>query len=104
VQGLARRLDGPRQSEFARATELVADAAGRGKRVIVLGMGKSGWISRKIEATLCSTGTPAHFLHPAEARHGDLGMIAPGDLMIALSASGETEELLELLPLIERLG
>jgi len=101
---LAMRLDGPMQCAFARATELVADAASRGKRVIVLGMGKSGLIARKIAATLCSTGTPAHFLHPAEARHGDLGMIAAGDLMIALSASGETEELLELLPMLERLG
>ena len=89
---------------FERATDLVAEAAGRGKRVIVLGMGKSGLIARKIAATLCSTGTPAHFLHPAEALHGDLGMIARGDVVIALSASGETEELLGLLPQLDRLG
>lgn len=101
---LAIRLDGPMFSSFARATELVADAVVRGKRVIVLGMGKSGLIARKIAATFCSTGTPAHFLHPAEARHGDLGMIAAADVVIALSASGETEELLELLPIVERLG
>ena len=101
---LAIRLDGPMLPAFTRATELVVDAVARGKRVIVLGMGKSGLIARKIAATFCSTGTPAHFLHPAEARHGDLGMIAAADVVIALSASGETEELLELLPIVERLG
>jgi arabinose-5-phosphate isomerase len=101
---LAMRLDGPMLTSFTRATELVVEAVAGGKRVIVLGMGKSGLIARKIAATFCSTGTPAHFLHPAEARHGDLGMIAAGDVVIALSASGETEELLELLPMVERLG
>ena len=101
---LAMRLDGSMLAHFERATELVAEAAGRGSRVIVLGMGKSGLIARKIAATLCSTGTPAHFLHPAEALHGDLGIIGTGDVVIALSASGETEELLELLPVIERKG
>jgi len=101
---LAMRLDGPMAAEFARAVEMVAEAAGRGGRVIALGMGKSGLIGRKIAATLCSTGTPAHFLHPAEARHGDLGMVAAGDVALALSASGETEELLELLPALERIG
>lgn len=100
---LAIRLDGPMLSSFTRATELVTEAIAAGKRVIVLGMGKSGLIARKIAATFCSTGTPAHFLHPAEARHGDLGMIAAGDVVIALSASGETEELLELLPMLQRL-
>jgi arabinose-5-phosphate isomerase len=89
---------------FARATELVVEAAGRGNRVILLGMGKSGLIARKIAATLCSTGTPAHFLHPAEALHGDLGMVAAGDLAVALSLSGETEELLALLPALRRIG
>ena len=89
---------------FARATELVVEAAGCGNRVIVLGMGKSGLIARKIAATLRSTGTAAHFLHPAEALHGDLGMIAPGDLVVALSSSGETEELLALLPALQRMG
>src|SRR5437868_376606 len=101
---LAIRLDGPMLAPFERATELVADAASRGSRLIVLGMGKSGLIARKIAATLCSTGTPAHFLHPAEALHGDLGIIGAGDVMIALSTSGETEELLDLLPVIERKG
>ena len=76
---LAIRLDGGMAAPFARAVELVAEAAGRGNRVMVLGMGKSGLIARKIAATLCSTGTPAHFLHPAEAQHGDLGMVAAGD-------------------------
>ena len=101
---LAMRLDGPMAAPFARATELVVAAAGRGSRVIVLGMGKSGLIARKIAATLRSTGTPAHFLHPAEALHGDLGMIAAGDVVVALSASGETEELLTLLPALQRMG
>lgn len=101
---LAMRLDGPMQGAFARAVELMVDAAAGGHRVIVLGMGKSGLIARKIAATLCSTGTAAHFLHPAEARHGDLGMVAAGDVVVALSASGETEELLDLLPALVRLG
>ena len=101
---LAMRLDGPMAAPFARVTQLLVEAAARGNRVIVLGMGKSGLIARKIAATLCSTGTPAHFLHPAEALHGDLGMIAAGDVVVALSASGETEELLELLPVLERRG
>ncbi|HWG18706.1 MAG TPA: KpsF/GutQ family sugar-phosphate isomerase [Acidobacteriaceae bacterium] len=101
---LAMRLDGPMAEPFARAVELFVEATGRGGRVIVLGMGKSGLIGRKIAATLCSTGTRAHFLHPAEARHGDLGMVAAGDVVLALSASGETEELLDLLPALERIG
>jgi arabinose-5-phosphate isomerase len=101
---LAIRLDGPMLAPFARAVELLVEAAGRGNRVILLGMGKSGLIARKIAATLCSTGTPAHFLHPAEALHGDLGTIAAGDLAVALSAGGETEEVLALLPALARLG
>jgi arabinose-5-phosphate isomerase len=101
---LAIRLDGPMAAPFARAVELVVDAVSNGHRAIVLGMGKSGLIARKIAATLRSTGTAAHFLHPAEALHGDLGMIAAGDVVVALSASGETEELLALLPAIARLG
>lgn len=101
---LAMRLDGPMHAPFAHAVELVAAAAARGNRVIVLGMGKSGLIARKIAATFCSTGTPAHFLHPAEAQHGDLGMIVAGDVVVALSSSGETEELLALLPALQRLG
>ena len=101
---LAIRLDGPMATPFAQAVELVAEAAGRGNRVIALGMGKSGLIARKISATLCSTGTAAYFLHPAEALHGDLGMVAAGDVVVALSASGETEEVLALLPVLTRLG
>ena len=101
---LAIRMDAAMAEPFARATALVAEAAGRGNRVMLLGMGKSGLIARKIAATLCSTGTPAHFLHPAEALHGDLGMLAAGDVAVALSLSGETEELLALLPALKRMG
>jgi arabinose-5-phosphate isomerase len=101
---LAIRLDGPMAAPFARAVDLVAEAVGRGSRVILLGMGKSGLIARKIAATLCSTGTAACFLHPAEALHGDLGVIAAGDVVVALSSSGETEEVLALLPALARLG
>ena len=75
-----------------------------GGRVIVTGMGKSGLIGRKIAATLASTGTPAYFLHPAEGVHGDLGMVARGDVVVALSNSGETDEVLAILPLLKRLG
>jgi arabinose-5-phosphate isomerase len=101
---LAIRLDGPMLAPFALATELVLEAVAADKRVILLGVGKSGLIAQKIAATLCSTGTPAHFLHPGEALHGDLGMVTPGDLLIALSYSGETEELLNLIPALRRLG
>lgn len=101
---LAMRLDGPMLEPFSRAVDLVVKACERGNRVILVGMGKSGLIARKIAATLCSTGTRAYFLHPAEALHGDLGMIAQGDLVVALSAGGETEELLALLPALARLG
>jgi arabinose-5-phosphate isomerase len=82
---------------------IVACAGSRG-RVVVTGMGKSGIIAQKIAATLSSTGSPALFLHPAEAVHGDLGMITEGDLVVALSASGETEEILRLLATIQRMG
>ena len=101
---LAERLDGAMAAEFIRAVDiLIACGAARG-RVVVTGMGKSGIIAQKIAATLSSTGTPALFLHPAEARHGDLGMLAAGDVVIALSASGETEEILLLLEMLKRLG
>ena len=86
---------------FERAVQLLLDCRGR---VIVTGMGKSGIICRKISATLASTGTPAFFLHPAEAIHGDLGVLQPDDVIVALSYSGETEELLRLLETIKRLG
>lgn len=87
--------------DFDRAVRLLLDCRGR---VIVTGMGKSGIICRKIAATLSSTGTPAVFLHPAEAAHGDLGVIQSDDVLIALSYSGETDELLRLLETIKRLG
>ena len=101
---LAIRLDGPMHIPFDRATDLVLEAIARGNKIILLGIGKSGLIARKIAATLRSTGSAAHFLHPAEALHGDLGMIAPGDLLLAFSSSGETEELVTLLPVLRRLG
>lgn len=97
---LAERLAGPMADAFCQAADLLFCCAGR---VVVTGMGKSGLIARKIAATLSSTGTPSLFLHPAEALHGDLGMIARGDVVIALSSSGETEELIALLPSIKRL-
>jgi arabinose-5-phosphate isomerase len=84
---------------FARAVELMAGATGR---VIVSGMGKSGHVARKIAATLASTGTPAQFVHPAEASHGDLGMIARSDAVLALSNSGETPELGDLVAYTRR--
>jgi arabinose-5-phosphate isomerase len=101
---LAERLDGPMAADFERAVERVVACAGSRSRVVVTGMGKSGIIAQKIAATLSSTGSPALFLHPAEAVHGDLGMITEGDLVIALSASGETEEILRLLATIQRMG
>src|SRR5438034_11418215 len=86
--------------DFGHAVECLHSCGGR---VVVTGMGKSGIVARKIAATLNSTGTPALFLHPAEAVHGDLGMVVRGDVVIALSASGETEEILRLLATIKRL-
>jgi len=97
ILGLIGKLD----ESFERAVELLR---GCGGRVIVTGMGKSGLIGRKIAATLASTGTPAHFLHPAEGVHGDLGMVARGDVVLALSNSGETDELLAIVPPLKRLG
>jgi len=97
ILGLIEKLD----ESFDRAVAMLQGAAGR---VIVTGIGKSGIIGRKIAATLASTGTPAHFLHPAEGVHGDLGMVARGDVVLALSNSGETEEMLAILPPLKRLG
>jgi len=97
ILGLIPKLD----EGFERAVELIRGCAGR---VIVTGMGKSGLIGRKIAATLASTGTPAYFLHPAEGVHGDLGMVARGDVVVVLSNSGETDEVLAILPLLKRLG
>ncbi|QJQ96437.1 MULTISPECIES: KpsF/GutQ family sugar-phosphate isomerase [Halomonadaceae] len=87
--------------DFDRACELILGCKGR---VVVTGMGKSGHIAGKIAATLASTGTPAFFVHPGEASHGDLGMITPGDIVLALSNSGETAEVTALLPLLKRMG
>ncbi len=101
---LAARLDGPMSAPFARAVEILLACGQSRGRVVVTGMGKSGLIAQKIAATLSSTGSPALFLHPAEARHGDLGVLAKGDVVLALSASGETEELLLLLEMLKRLG
>jgi arabinose-5-phosphate isomerase len=101
---LADRLDGPMAQPFEHAVELVMQCGAANRRVVVVGMGKSGIIAQKIAATLSSTGTPAMFMHPAEALHGDLGMLARGDVVIALSASGETEEILRLLPTLKRVG
>ena len=101
LRALADRLAGPMLADFERAVELLYGCAGR---VVVTGMGKSGLIARKIAATLTSTGSPALFLHPAEALHGDLGMVVRGDIVLALSASGETGEILQLLATVKRLG
>src|ERR1700746_118573 len=100
LKDLADRIGGPMSEAFNRAAELLYFCAGR---VVVTGMGKSGLIARKIAATLSSTGTPSLFMHPVEALHGDLGMLAQGDVVVALSASGETEEILQLLATIKRL-
>ncbi len=96
IAGLADRLG----ASFEQALEILFGCKGR---VAVTGLGKSGLIGRKIAATFCSTGTPAFFLHASEALHGDLGVLTPGDVMVAISASGETEELIELLEAVKRL-
>lgn len=97
ILGLLPRLD----ARFLKAVDLLHDCRGR---VIVTGMGKSGLVGRKIAATLASTGTPAYFLHPAEGVHGDVGMVARDDVVLAISNSGETDELLAILPQLKRLG
>jgi arabinose-5-phosphate isomerase len=94
-------LDGRIGEGFSRACELIMECSGR---VIVTGIGKSGHIGKKIAATLASTGTPAFFVHPAEASHGDLGMIAKNDLVLAISYSGSSKEVITLLPLLKRAG
>ena len=97
VRALIERLD----ERFIAALELIA---GRSGRVVVSGIGKSGHIARKIASTMASTGTPAYFVHPAEASHGDLGMIEAGDVFIAISYSGASDELLDIVPLVKRRG
>ena len=100
LHALADRIAGPMAAAFQRAVDLMFSCTGR---VVVTGMGKSGLIARKIAATLSSTGSPALYLHPVDAMHGDLGMVVRGDVVLALSASGETEEILALLATIKRL-
>ena len=97
VSALSARLD----DGFVRAVRLILEAPGR---VIVSGVGKSGHVARKIAATMASTGTPAYFVHPGEAAHGDLGMVKPGDVFIALSNSGASDELLMIVPAVKRMG
>lgn len=97
VQQLAKRLG----TAFTSACELCLQTQGR---VVVTGMGKSGHIARKIAATLASTGTPSFYMHPGEASHGDLGMLTPNDLLLAVSNSGETQEIVTILPLVKRMG
>lgn len=101
LRALADRLAGPMAAHFQQALDLLYESAGR---IVVSGMGKSGLIARKIAATLASTGSPSLFLHPAEALHGDLGMVVRGDVVLTLSASGETDEILQLLAAVKRLG
>jgi len=100
LRALADRIAGPMAAAFDDAVALIYGCDGR---VVVTGMGKSGIIARKIAATLSSTGTPALFMHPVDAVHGDLGMVVRGDVVLALSASGETEEILRLLATLKRL-
>ena len=97
IEGLRGKLD----ARFGKAVDLLKAATGK---VVVTGMGKSGLIARKVAATLASTGTPAFFLHSAEGIHGDIGMVRRGDVVIALSNSGETEEIVRLMPVFQRLG
>lgn len=97
VLALKARING----DFTRAVEIILACQGK---VVVTGMGKSGHICQKIAATMASTGTPTFFLHPAEGIHGDLGMLARGDVVIAISNSGETEEVVRILPIIKRMG
>lgn len=99
---LAERLDGPMANAFEQAVQAILECGKQRGRVVVTGVGKSGMIAQKIAATLASTGTPALFLHPSDALHGDLGMMTRGDIVLALSASGATEELLRLLPALKR--
>ncbi len=104
LEQLAQRLEGPQAQVFEQVAELLAETSQSGHRVVLTGVGKSGLIARKIAATLLSTGTAAQFLHPTEALHGDLGLLNRGDVLVALSYSGQSEELLRLLPVLPRLG
>ena len=104
LEQLAQRLEGPHKQVFDAVAAAMVTAVQSGHRIILTGVGKSGLIARKIAATLLSTGTPSAYLHPTEALHGDLGMLAAGDILIALSYSGESEELLRLLPILPSLS
>ena len=104
LEALAARLEGSMRHAFDCAVELIVRCGEGNGRVVVTGMGKSGIVAQKVAATLSSTGSPALFLHPAEAVHGDLGMLMRGDVVVALSASGETEEILRLLATLKRKG
>ncbi|MDY6799569.1 MAG: SIS domain-containing protein, partial [Pseudomonadota bacterium] len=97
IEALMDRID----DDFERACSVIMDCTGR---VVVTGMGKSGHIGNKIAATLASTGTPAFFVHPGEASHGDLGMFTSQDVVLAISNSGNTSEVLTILPLLKRMG
>jgi arabinose-5-phosphate isomerase len=101
IIALKNRISSNPEDSFAQAVALLLSCTGR---VVVSGMGKSGHIARKIAATLASTGTPALFVHPAEAAHGDLGMVTENDVFVAISNSGETAELLAIVPIIKRMG
>jgi len=101
LQTMRDRLVGPNADALVRAVELLHDCKGR---IVVSGIGKSGHIARKIAATFASTGSPAFFVHPAEASHGDLGMVTREDVFVALSNSGETDELLTIVPIVKRTG
>ena len=101
LQTMRDRLEGPNADAFVLAIDLLHDCTGR---IVVSGIGKSGHIARKIAATFASTGSPAFFVHPAEASHGDLGMVTREDVFVALSNSGETDELLTIVPIIKRTG
>ena len=104
LEQLAQRLEGDQGALFEQTANLLAEVVRAGHRVVLTGIGKSGLIARKVAATLRSTGTPAHFLHPSEALHGDLGLLNKGDVLLAFSYSGESEEVLRLLPFLPRIG
>src|SRR3989304_1775355 len=97
IRAFVGKLDG----EFGKAVDMICSSAGR---VVVCGMGKSGIIGQKIASTLASTGTSAFFLHPAEGVHGDLGVLMKNDILLAMSNSGETEELIKIIPIVKRMG
>ena len=104
LAALRQALDGPLGAHFEQATRIIREAQEAGGRVIVSGMGKSGHVGRKITATLASTGTPSYFVHPAEASHGDLGMVRAEDVVLALSWSGEAPELADIIAYSKRFG